>query len=280
MSRPIRTVLSCLALLVIAGTASAKTGPPISIPASAETAKQRLSASPRHGEWADITVPGSDAKVHSWVVYPERKGKAPVVIVIHEIFGLSDWIRSVADQLAAEGFIALAPDLLSGKGPDGGGTDSFPEGAAAGAIFKLDPAEVAARLDAVRGYGLSLPSASSRSSTIGFCWGGMTSFAYAARQPALNAAVVYYGTPPANDALPRIKAPLMGFYGGDDARVTSTVEGTQKSMAELKKPYVSHVYAGAGHGFLRQQTGRDGANLKAAQGAWMETIRFLKKSLK
>jgi carboxymethylenebutenolidase len=223
---------------------------------------------------------GSDTKIHSWVAYPERKDKAPVVIVIHEIFGMSDWIRAVADRLAAEGFIAVAPDLLSGKGPNGGGTESFEPSDVGRAIFQLKPEEVAQRLDAVRDYGIGLPSAKAKTATIGFCWGGGTSFAYATHQPKLNAAVVYYGTPPAKEALAQIKCPVLGLYGGDDARVTSTVEGTTQAMKELKKSYSPHVYEGAGHGFLRQQTGRDGANLKASQQGWTETIQFLKKNLK
>src|SRR3954469_3793440 len=77
---------------------------------SADTAAKQLKDSPRHGEWVDIALPGSDTKLHTWVVYPETKEKAGVVIVIHEIFGETDWIRSVADALAAEGFIAVAPD--------------------------------------------------------------------------------------------------------------------------------------------------------------------------
>ena len=124
-----------------------------------------------------------------------------------------------------------------------------------------------------------MPSASGKSATIGFCWGGGTSFAYAAAQPKLNAAVVYYGTPPAEEGLAKIQCPVAGFYGGDDARVTSTVPPTKKAMADLKKPYEPHIYESAGHGFLRQQGLRDGANDKAAKKAWPATIEFLKKNL-
>jgi carboxymethylenebutenolidase len=212
-------------------------------------------------------------------VYPERKDKAPVVIVIHEIFGMTDWVRSITDALAAEGFIAIAPDLLSGKGPNGGGTEAFKEADVRDAIRKLKPDELTTDLNAVRDYGLALPAASDKSATIGFCWGGGTSFAYAAAQPKLNAAVVYYGTPPAIEQLAKVQCPVIGFYGGYDARVTATVEPTKKSMAELKKSYDPHVYEGAGHGFLRQQTGRGGANEKAAKQAWPATIEFLKKNL-
>ncbi|MDQ3812960.1 MAG: dienelactone hydrolase family protein [Armatimonadota bacterium] len=268
------------AVLASAHSVSAAEQTKTAIPASAETAQQVLKDSPRHGEWADVSLPGSETKIRTWVVYPERKDKAPVVLVIHEIFGLTDWVRAVADQLAAEGFIAVAPDLLSGKGPNGGGTESFPGDEVRNAIRNLSDDEVTQRLDAVRDYALALPAAGTTSASIGFCWGGSASFKYATRQPQLNAAVVYYGTAPTDkDALTKIAAPVLGFYGGDDARVTSTVEGTAKAMAELNKSFAPHIYDGAGHGFLRQQDGRDGANLKAAQQAWAETITFLKKNL-
>ena len=207
------------------------------LPPSEQEAKARLDSSPRHGEYADVKLPGSDQQVRTWVVYPERKDKAPVVIVIHEIYGLSDWIRGVADQLAAEGFIAVAPDLVSGMGPGGGGTESAADrDEVVKLVRKLTPAEVTRRLNAVRSYALSLPSANGRTATIGFCWGGGASFAYAAEQPALDAAVVYYGTPPDSSALASLKVPVLGFYGGDDARVTSTVEPTKAEMKRLGKP--------------------------------------------
>jgi carboxymethylenebutenolidase len=149
-----------------------------------------------------------------------------------------------------------------------------------GAIRNLTNDEVTQRLNAVRDYALALPAAGTRTATIGFCWGGSISFMYATRQPALNAAVVYYGTAPTDkEALAKIQAPVLGLYGKDDARVTATVEGTTKTMAELNKSFTPRIYEGAGHGFLRQQEGRDGANLKASQQAWAETVAFLKTNL-
>ena len=254
--------------------------PAPSIPASGEAADQALLASPRHGEWADVPLPNSETKIRTWVSYPERAGKAPVLIVIHEIFGLTPWVRAVADQAAAEGFIAVAPDLLSGKGPNGGGTESFAGDAVREAIRGLSNDEVTTRLDAVRAWALARPAAGVTSATMGFCWGGSASFNYATRQPALNAAVVFYGTGPTDEAaIGRIGAPVLGFYGGDDARVTSTVEATSKAMAAKQKSFTSRVYEGAGHGFLRQQDGRDGANLRAAQQSWAESISFLRNRL-
>ena len=265
-----------------AAPAAAQAGGGGAIPPGEGGAKVALEKSPRHGEWVDITVPGSETPLRSYVVYPERKEKAPVVIVIQEIFGLTDWIRSVADQLAADGFIAVAPDMLSGRGPGGGGTDSV---ASRDDVVKLvrglKPEEVVKSLDAVRNYGAKLPASNGKTATIGFCWGGAMSFHYATAQPQLAAAVVYYGTSPSDAAaFEKINAPVLGLYGSDDARVNATIQPASDAMKQLNKTYEAHVYDGAGHGFLRAQDGqnsRGGANLKAAKQAWPTTVQFLRK---
>lgn len=251
------------------------------LPPADETAKAALEKSPRHGEYVDVKLEGSSVPIRTWVVYPERKDKAPVVIVIHEIFGLADWIRGVADQLAEDGFIAVAPDLICGKGPNGGCTDSA---ASRDDVVKmvrgLTPDEVTARLNAVRDYALKIPAGNKKVATVGFCWGGMVSFAYAAKQPGLNAAVVYYGTSPDTAALANIKAPVLGLYGEDDARVNATIDPAKAEMQKLKKTYEVEIYKGAGHGFLRAQGGREGANLKATQAAWPRMLAFLRQHTK
>jgi carboxymethylenebutenolidase len=257
-------------LTLIAGMLMAVIAP------SSDTAQQALKDSPRHGEWAEVALPGSDVKIHTWVVYPERKDKAPVVIVIHEIFGMSDWVRAVTDQLAAEGYLAVAPDLLSGMGPGGGGTESLGQNVMS-TIGKLSPDDRAKRLDAVRDYAIALPAASGKFACIGFCWGGGASFDFATRQPQLSGAIVYYGVPPGKEAMAKITCPVIGFYGGDDGRITLTVPDTKKSMEALHKDYTPNIFDGAGHGFLRQQSGRNGANQKAAEAAWPATAAFLKK---
>jgi carboxymethylenebutenolidase len=261
-----------------------------SLPPDEAGAKQRLSTSPRHGEWVKVDVGGTP--VNTWVVYPERSTKAPVVIVIQEIFGLSDWIRGVADQLAADGFIAIAPDLLSGHGPNGGGTEAFPDRDAITKVnSSLPRAEVNARLNAVREYGLKLPASNGKSASIGFCWGGSSSFAYAVAQPNLNAAVVYYGTAPSEAGAPpgsftpaaafaNIKASVLGLYGGADARVNASVPATEAKMKELGKRFEAVTYEGAGHGFLRAQAGQNGANMKASEQAWPKTLAFLREHTK
>ncbi|HLE33187.1 MAG TPA: dienelactone hydrolase family protein [Bacteroidota bacterium] len=250
------------------------------LPAGESNAKEVLEQSPRHGEFVGIELPGTKQKINTWVVYPERKEKAGVVIVIHEIFGLSDWIRAVADQLAADGFIAIAPDLISGMGPGGGGTES---GQTRDDVVKLirglSPEETTKRMNAIFGYAKKIPSANGKIATIGFCWGGSCSYSYAVSQPDLNAAVVYYGTSPDSGALATVKAPVLGLYGADDARVNATIGPASKEMKKLGKSYDVEIYDGAGHGFLRQQTGREGANMAATKKAWPRTLEFLKRNL-
>jgi len=248
------------------------------LPADEAGVVAALNASPRHGEWVKYDA-GSGDSVRAWVVYPERRDKAPVVIVIHEIFGLTDWARGVADQLAAEGFIAIAPDLLSGKGPNGGGSESVDRQAATALNRALVGTEVQRRLAAAARYGTSLPSARNRVGSVGFCWGGGTSFNFAVNFANLGAAVVYYGPSPADSLLGSIRAPVLGLYGGDDARIGATVPPAQAAMQQLHKRYDVASYDGAGHGFLRDLAGRDGANRRAAEQAWPRTIAFFRDNL-
>ena len=250
------------------------------LPASEQTAKAALDTSPRHGELVDIAWAKERPPLRTWIAYPERKDKAGVVMIIHEIYGLTDWIRGVADQLAREGFIAVAPDLISGLGPGGGGTDSVPSRDDVVKLVRgLTPEETVLRLDAVRAYATRLPAANGRLATVGFCWGGARSFAYAATSPPPDAAVVYYGSSPDSAAVLGVKAPVLGLYGADDARVNATIEPARTALDKLGRRYETHLYEGAGHGFLRAQTLREGANLKATQQAWPRTITFLREHL-
>ncbi len=267
------SIMACITAMPVANSAWAQ-----ELPASGDEAVARLEASPRHGEWVKYDAGAGDS-VMAWVVYPERSDPAPVVVVIHEIFGLTDWIRSVADQLAAEGFIAIAPDLLSGKGPGGGGTDAFEGGNVRQAIRGLDRGEVNRRLSAAVGYATSLPAAREEFGSVGFCWGGSTSFLFASADPDLGAAVVYYGSSPDAEALARVEAPVLGLYGGDDARVNATIAPAGEELERLGKRYEVEIYNGAGHGFLRQQSGREGANMRATQQAWPRTIAFFRAEL-
>jgi carboxymethylenebutenolidase len=247
------------------------------LPPGADAATAQLDASPRHGEWVDIPMRGGAATLNSFVVYPERATRAPVVIVIHEIFGMQDWVRGVADQLAKEGFIAIAPDLLSGMGPNGGGTASLGDQVGQ-TIRTLTNPMVVERLNAVREYALQIPSATGRVATIGFCWGGGASFNYALKQPALDAAVSYYGPMP-TDPLEFVgaRAPILGLYGGSDERVNANIPVAEAELAKVRASYEPHVFEGAGHGFLRAQDGQEGANMRATREAWPLTLAFLKQ---
>lgn len=250
-----------------------------SLPAGALDVAARLARSSRHGEWVMIRTGPSDS-VKAWVVYPERSTKAPVVIVVHEIYGLSTWVRGVADQLAADGYIAIAPDLLTGKVAPEPGSDTLTQAAASAAIRTLQTADVHRQLAAVGQYGMSLPAAAQKYGTVGFCWGGGTSFMHAVMSPSgLGASVVYYGTSPADSLLPRVKVPVLGLYAGDDARVDATVPPAIAAMRSLGKTFEPHTFAGAGHGFLRQQDGKDGANLSASRQAWPLTVAFFRTNL-
>jgi carboxymethylenebutenolidase len=223
---------------------------------SQDWARQRLAKSPRHQEW--VKVKNGTREVNSFVVYPEVKNKATAVVVIHEIFGMSDWVQSLTDQLAEAGYIAIAPDLLSGMGPNGGGTSSLDRQGVGKAIQSLPPDQITADLNAVADYVSKLPAANGKVVVTGYCWGGSQSFRYATNNPNIKAAFVFYGSAPGTadgtpdkEALGRIAAPVYGFYAGNDARINATLPKTTEAMAELKKTFDPVTYEGAGHGFMR-----------------------------
>jgi len=259
--------------------------PPASV--SQDWAKQRVEKSPRHHEW--VNLKSGSRVVSAFVVYPEVKGKAASVVVIHEIFGMSDWVQMEADELAEAGYIAIAPDLLSGMGPNGGGTSSMPDGTAIGkAIRDLPPDQITADLNAAADYVAKLPAANGKVAVAGFCWGGTQSFRFATNRPTLKAAFVFYGTGP--EAVDAIKAPVYGFYAGNDARVGATVPKTAEMMKAAGKSYESVTYDGAGHGFMRagdappppadaEQKVKDAyaGNKKARDEAWTRWKALLKK---
>jgi carboxymethylenebutenolidase len=241
-------------------------------------AKTRLENSPRHREW--VKVKHGDREVNCYITYPEVKDKAPVVLVIHEIFGLTDWARSVTDELAEAGYIAIAPDLVSGMAPGGGGTAEAGGNEAAIKLVSALPADqITADLNAVADYASKLPAANGKLAVVGFCWGGAQAFGYAANNPDLKAAFVFYGTPPPQEAMTKINCPVDGFYAGNDSRVTSTVPKTIELMKQEKKSYEPVTYDGAGHGFMRAGEAPDAsaANKKAHDEAWARLKEALKK---
>jgi carboxymethylenebutenolidase len=251
------------------------------VPPGNEQATAELAASKLKSEWVNIAYSGGPA-LKSFVVYPQRKDKAPVVIVIHEIFGLTDWIRGVAQQLAEDGYIAIAPDLLSGMGPNGGGTAEIGgDDAARKVIAGLTPAEAMNRLNAVHAHAVKMPSANGKTATIGYCWGGSRSFEAAINIADLDAAIVFYGSSPTNTAdYAKIKAPVLGLYGGNDARVNATIEPAAAAMKAAGKTYEPEIFEGAGHGFLRAQQAPGGANYRASEKGWPRVLAFLEKHTK
>lgn len=249
------------------------------IPASAQDwAKARLEKSPRHGEW--VTVTNGARAVQCWVVYPEVKDKATAVVLIHEIFGLTDWARNAADEVAEAGYIAIAPDLLSGMGPNGGKTSDFPDqSAVTAAVGRLPNNQVTGDLNAAADYVKALPSANGKIVVGGFCWGGSQSFRFACNRPDLKAAFVFYGGPPSAADMEKIQCPVYGFYGGNDNRVSSTIPASEKLMKAAGKTYEPVTYEGAGHGFMRagEQPDAQEANKKARDQSWERWKKLLGK---
>jgi len=261
----------------------------LSAASAQDWARQAVDKSPRHREW--VTVKHDGRSVETFIAYPEISTKAPVVLVIHEIFGHTDWVEEVADEFAEAGYIAVAPDLLSGMAPGGGRTKDFAAGRATEAVGKLPPDQITADLNAAADYGLKLPASNGKLFVAGFCWGGGQSFRFATNRPDLKAAFVFYGPPPAAAEIARIKAPVYGFYAGNDARIDATIPDATKDMKAANKSYEPVTYEGAGHGFMRAGEGpapgadaKQGAeemyqaNKKARAEAWTRMKAILKKA--
>jgi carboxymethylenebutenolidase len=274
-----------ISLLAFALAVAACSVPPASaesqgsaIPAGAADVAERLQNSPRHAEWVMIpAAPGSRDSIAAWIVYPERRDNAPVVVVIHEIFGLSSWVKGVADQVAADGFIAIAPDLLSIE-RGGATTDSLAYNDARAMIQRVTPDKMNAMVAAVGQYGMALPAAKPVYGVVGYCWGGTASFNHAVfNAPGLAAAVVYYGSSPAAEHIANVRIPVLGLYGENDQRVNATIARADSTMRAINGTFEQHVYQGAGHGFLRAQ--EQPANLDATRRAWPETLRWFRRYL-
>ena len=217
--------------------------------------------------------------VETFVVYPESKDKRPVVLLIHEIFGMSDWVQDLADQVAAAGYIAVAPDLLSGMGPNGGRTSAFAQDKVTEAVSGLNPDQVTADLNAVADYANKILASNGKLFVAGFCWGGGQTFRFATNRADLAAAFVFYGPPPDKGAMARIKAPVYGFYAGNDARIGATLPDTIAQMKATGKTFEPVTYDGAGHGFMRAGEAPDAndGNKKARKDAWERWQNLLGK---
>lgn len=253
-----KTLLPLAAVVTLVGNALAQ-----------DWAKERLENSPRHGEF--VNVASGDREIPCFIVYPERSEKAPAVVVIHEIFGLTDWVRGVCDQLAEQGYLAIAPDYLGGKT-----FESVDD--ARREVSALSAGQVMADTAAAAAYVKALPAASGVYSVAGFCWGGTKAFEYAAKDPNLAASFVFYGTGPGTaSGVEPIRCPVYGFYAENDARVNATIPKTQELMDAAGKTFVPVTYAGAGHGFMRAGEAPDAseANRVARQEGWDRWLDLL-----
>ena len=241
-------------------------------------AKVKLEKSPRHQEW--VKIKHGSREVNCFVVYPEVKDKATTIVLIHEIFGLTDWAREMADELAAEGYIVIAPDLLYGSVTNGGTEELIKSGGNVGnAIQALPPAQITADLDAAVDYAAKLDASNGKIVVAGFCWGGGQSFRFATDNKTVKAAFVFYGTAPNENVMAKINCPVYGFYAGNDARVTATVPRATEQMKAAGKIYEPVTYDGAGHGFMRAGEAPDAsdANKKARDAAFQRMLELLKK---
>jgi carboxymethylenebutenolidase len=267
------------------------------LPASNNAAPARLAASPRHSEWVKIAwEPGSPDSLMAWIVYPSTSNaKTPVVVVVHEIFGLSTWVRGVADQVAADGFIAIAPDLIS-RVRGGPSTTELSGDSARKLITGVNSAERNRGIIASARYAMSQPSAAPRYAVIGYCWGGSTVWGHAVNGGTSGyvGGVAYYGLPYMNNAVPnmdsltKITKPVMLLSGSKDGRIGAAMPAVDSAMKALGKSYVGVNYPGAIHGFLRAQNdpkaardeAEEQANLAATKDAWPRTLDFLRRNLR
>ena len=272
LSNLTRLTMLIISLMLIGGLMM------VGIYAHADAAKEQLENSPRHGEWVKITTE-SRREVNAFIVFPEIKENATSVIVIHEIFGLTDWIRQVGDELAKAGFVAICPDFLSGMGPNGGGTDSFGGDNVRRAIRDLAPDQITADLKAVAKYVRDLPATTDTVAVSGFCWGGAQSFRFATNDDSLKAAFVFYGSPPDTAALGKITCPVYGFYGENDNRINSTIESTKEAAKSADVTYEPVIYSGVGHGFLRRGMAADASEVQktVTSEAWERWVNLLNK---
>jgi carboxymethylenebutenolidase len=261
-----KVAVVCSVVLLLVSTAIAQ----VSI-------KDRLENSPRHQEWMEIQ--SGKRTLHTFVVYPQTENKATTVLLVHENKGLTDWVRSVADQLAEQGYIAIAPDLLSGMGPKNGNTDSFEDSdAATQAIYRLSPYDVARDLNSVADAALKIKSANGKLAIAGFCWGGGQAFRFATQRKSLNAAFVFYGTfDYTRESLQAITCPVYGFYGGSDARIAATLPETKELMKDLHKKFEAETYENADHAFMRkgEEADASAANKKARDASWARWLQLL-----
>jgi carboxymethylenebutenolidase len=242
-------------------------------------ARQAVEKSPRRHEW--VTLKHDSRSVESFVAHPQGQAKAPGIVVIHEIFGLTDWVEKVTDEFAEAGFVAIAPDMLSGMAPNGGRTKDFPENGTMQAIQTLPPDQITADLNAAADFVSKLPTCNGKVCVVGFSWGGGQAYRFATNRKDLAASFVFYGSSPDVATFPNIQAPVYGFYGGTDTRINSGIPATQEAMKAAGKFYEPVIYEGAGHGFMRagEAPNATEADKKARDEAWVK-LKALREKFK
>ncbi len=235
-----------------------------------ESARANVSSS-------EIQYPSGNFSITASLSLPSDSGPAPGVIVIHENRGLNDHTRDVARRLAAAGYVALAPDLLSRKGGTAA-TDS-PDHART-LIREIAVEEAIQDLLAGHEYLKKRPELRGQKvGSVGFCWGGARSFLLATADSELAASVIFYGSTPEHQKLDAIECPVLGFYGELDRRITSKVEETAQAMKSRNKSYEYKIYAGADHAFFND-TRAERYHEEAAQDAWKQMLAFFERNLK
>ncbi|MEZ5926326.1 MAG: dienelactone hydrolase family protein [Hyphomicrobiaceae bacterium] len=214
-----------------------------------------------------------DGDVRAYLVWSKEGAKRPAVIVIHENRGLNPHIKDVARRIALEGFIAIAPDVLTKEG----GTPED-EDKARDLIGKLDAKAAIVRLVGAVDFARSIPESTGKTGAVGFCWGGGMVNQLAAHAEHLDAGVAYYGRQLSADRVPDIKAKLMLHYAGKDERINAGIADYETALKAAGKSYELHMYEGAQHAF-NNDTNAARYDKAAAELAWGRTVTFLKNNL-
>ena len=220
-----------------------------------------------------ITLPGATGEISGYLAHPKSAARLPAVIVIHENRGLNPHIEDVTRRLALEGFVALAPDLLSPAGGTPANEDTARE-----MIGKLDAGQVVQNLIQARDFLAAHAAANGKVGAVGFCWGGGMANELAVHAPGLNAGVAYYGRQPKSEVVAQIQAPLLLHYAGLDKRINEGIPAFEAALKAVGKSYELHLYEGVNHAF-NNDTSEARYNKEAADLAWSRTVSFFRQHL-
>ena len=219
------------------------------------------------------TYPGKSGAVKAYVARPKGSDKRAGVLLIHENRGLQPYHQDVARRIAVAGFVAFAPDLLTALG----GTESD-EDKAREQYTKLKPEDAVADMHSAIAYLKTRPDATGKIGVIGFCSGGTYTKLVAATDPAVTAAVPFYGAAPPPDVAKNTKAKILAHYAENDDRVNAAQPGYAAALKEAGVPYTAYTYPGTQHAFHNDTSGAR-YNKEAAELAWSRTVAFFKETL-